>query len=232
MPVMNIASRGWNIDRFPAECPWCRATVAPIQMSAADTSPDAEPASRCVIVFQCPGVKCRSMFIARYRRVEAAGRDYRLVGVDPSAKVIVSIDQIIEGLSPEFCATYQQAMQADAWGLDRIAGAGLRRALEFLVKAYAAHLAPESSATIEKAALGAVINAHLGDDRLRSGAELAAWIGNDETHVVRRWTAHDIRDLKALIRIVMTEVASALRLAKFQTEMPSRDSAPGPRGGA
>ena len=46
------------------------------------------------------------------------------------------------------------------------------------------------------AVLGTVIADYLDEPNIRDSAERAAWLGNDETHYLRRWEEQDIQDLK------------------------------------
>ena len=55
----------------------------------------------------------------------------------------------------------------------------------------------------ELCSLGHASRIMCNDARLKSTAERAAWLGNDETHYVRKWEYKDLQDLKEFI--VLTE---------------------------
>jgi hypothetical protein len=119
---------------------------------------------------------------------------------------------------------FSQAMEAESHGLGEIAVCGYRRALEFLIKDYCISKDSGAKATIEKEFLGACINNRVKDANIKACATRAAWLGNDETHYVRRWTNKDINDLKTLINLTMNWIVNEVLTNKYLDEM----SAPGP----
>lgn len=106
---------------------------------------------------------------------------------------------MIETLSKEFTVIYNQALEAETMGLDRIAGIGYRKALEFLVKDFCHHLHPDAAERILKMPLNQCIKDYVDDLRIKTLAEKAAWIGNDETHYIREHEDRDINDMKRFI---------------------------------
>ncbi len=84
-----------------------------------------------------------------------------------------------------------------------ISGPGYRKALEFLVKDYLGSLQETDEAKKEVAnwPLMAVLRKYVTDKRMLTTAERAAWLGNDETHYVRKWEDKDLEDLKNLIKL-------------------------------
>ena len=51
--------------------------------------------------------------------------------------------------------------------------------------------------------LGRVIKKYLNDVRLNAVATKGAWLGNDESHYVRKWKESDIEDLKVMINLTV-----------------------------
>lgn len=98
-----------------------------------------------------------------------------------------------------FVKTYNQSSQAECFNLDEIAGIGYRKALEFLVKDYCVAKNPNDTDKILKEHLGDCINNYIVDERIKSLAKVSTWIGNDETHYVRKFEDKDIKDLKKFI---------------------------------
>ena len=45
------------------------------------------------------------------------------------------------------------------------------------------------------------------------------WLGNDETHYVRKWEEKDIRDLKILIRLTESWIQNSILTDKYLREM-------------
>lgn len=105
----------------------------------------------------------------------------------------------ISNLSPMFKTIYNQANAAESHSLDEIAGMGYRKALEFLVKDFCIYLNPNDKTNIEKLLLGKCISTYIPDDKIKNLATASAWLGNDETHYVKKHQDKDIQDLKRFI---------------------------------
>ncbi len=98
---------------------------------------------------------------------------------------------------------------AESEGLDQIAGVGYRKSLEFLVKDYAIRYFPNETDKIKKMLLGPVIKEYLAEfKKLQNLATAASWIGNDETHYVRRHDNQDIQSMKRFIRAAAQYIAA------------------------
>jgi hypothetical protein len=119
--------------------------------------------------------------------------------------------ETISKISPDFCVIYDQAQKAEQYKLLLVAGPGYRKALEFLVKDYIIgqlkepdpqKLAAEKAA-VEKTLLGTCIKNYIKSDQIKEIAKRAAWLGNDETHYVRKWEDKDLNDLKKLISLTL-----------------------------
>ena len=109
-----------------------------------------------------------------------------------------------------FVSTYAQSQQAEADGLTEICGIGYRKALEYLVKDFLCHVDPDHEEEIKKELLGPSIR-RIHDPRIKTLAERSVWIGNDETHYVRKHEDLDVNDMKrfiiAMVRYVDAELA-------------------------
>ncbi|GHB64067.1 hypothetical protein GCM10007390_17430 [Persicitalea jodogahamensis] len=121
-----------------------------------------------------------------------------------------------------FLKIYSQSYSAENYKLFEIAGMGFRKALEFLLKDYAIYLMPEQEEAIIKAALGNVININLKNfPTLVELAKRATWLGNDETHYLRRWEDKDISDLKRLIILTAHTIEQTEMIKQYLDEMPA-----------
>lgn len=125
-------------------------------------------------------------------------------------------------LSPQFDKIYNQALAAEAAGLDEIAGLGYRKSLEFLVKDFAIHENPERGDDIKKLMLSPCIKEFIDNPQIKTLVERSAWIGNDEAHYVRKQSNRDVNDMKAFIRatvyfigmVLITEDAESMNPVK------------------
>jgi hypothetical protein len=128
-----------------------------------------------------------------------------LMGAYPSTIQPSEKSRFIEGVSPSFYIVFDQARAAEHHQLSEISGMGCRKALEFLIKDYLISKTDDlaNHAEIKRKMLEARIADFVTDGRIKAVAERAAWLGNDETHYVRRWEEHDIIDLKRLIDLTV-----------------------------
>ena len=55
-------------------------------------------------------------------------------------------------------------------------------------------------------------------------ASRAAWLGNDETHYIRKWVDKDVQNLKSLIDLTIRWIESEIETKQLLTEMPENKS--------
>ncbi|HEM4162581.1 DUF4145 domain-containing protein [Streptococcus suis] len=184
----------------PSTCPHCGRTMSPQHVgesSSSDKSPYLNKGHFSVI-FRCSFEDCLKYFVVEYIHSEPS----RGIAVDYSYRppIKVRLPENVEKVSPTFVEIYSQATVAESEKLDQIAGVGYRKAAEFLIKDYVISKNPDDEETIKKNMLGKVISDYLSDfPKLQALAKSVAWIGNDETHYVRRHNNKDLQDLKRFI---------------------------------
>ncbi|MBC2023301.1 DUF4145 domain-containing protein [Listeria booriae] len=171
--------------------------------------------SNVCVLFQCTGNKCRRFFVNEYgigiHTQDGYYEEYLAGPAIPYPQTPTpkpDFPEEIAKVSSMFVQIYTQAMSAEAFGLDQIAGIGYRKALEFLIKDYASHKSPEKADEIKKKFLGDVINSYIDFNKIKDLATAATWIGNDETHYIRRHEDKDIQDMKRFIRSATLFIAA------------------------
>lgn len=197
---------------YPDQCPICHrhSEVKVVSTMAAPVSRDVQ------VVFQCAFSGCRSYFIGYY-----GPRPHKtLDALKPQKPEIAAIPESVQELSPMFVSIYREADEARAHGLDQIAGPGFRKAFEFLIKDYAKSLKPDDAGRIESLFSGNVVSEFISDPRIQSVARRALWLGNDETHYLKKWVAHDIVDLITLIRLAINWIEIERLSANYKENMP------------
>lgn len=122
----------------------------------------------------------------------------------------------ISNLSPQGVKTYTQSLQAEADGYDTLVGIGLRKSLEFIIKDFLIQKFPEKADEIKKKMLGPVIIEYIDDQILQKLAQATSWIGNDETHYVRRHTDKDLQDLKKFLNATIRYIEYQLTILDAQ----------------
>ncbi len=106
----------------------------------------------------------------------------------------------LQSLSPQGVRTYVQALQAEMDGYDTLVGIGLRKSLEFFLKDFLILTNPDKKKDIQEKLLGKVITEYIQEPTLLSLARATTWLGNDETHYVRKHTDQDLQDLKRFLK--------------------------------
>ena len=206
-----------RLNTFPDSCPVCHRSVHPklaimrVQMDKASAQ----------VAFQCTHHQCQKLFIATYRLISQNGGrlEYQYRSSAPITPTHHSFPDVIQAISPTFCQIFNQVEHAEAQQLDQLVGIGLRKALEFLVKDFAQSEHPEKAEAIQKSLLGPCIEKYLDDQNIKQCAKRAAWLGNDETHYVRKWENKDIQDLKLLVRLTVNWLENLLLTKKYIQDM-------------
>lgn len=204
----------WTLP-LPPKCPLCWEIVAITVCAFFHKVSD-----RVEALFLCPNSDCQRLFLCIY--CEEGSPDLRLKTVYPVVVGIAEIKGVVTSLSPDFAKFYCEAKQAKQLGLSNVCGPGYRKAFEFLIKDYAKSLVTSDDArnAIEKSFAGKVVDEFIPDARIQAVAKRALWLGNDETHYLRRWTEHDVEDLIALIQLTMHWIEIEVLSKKYMTELP------------
>lgn len=208
----NLYSRKKSYIEFEEEkiCPVCKHAISPIYV---ETILNAE-GSATVFNYCCA---CQSAFITNYK-VQKNGKstgqsdyyDGDMLESLPNRFKPEEFDENVALLSPQFVKIYNQALAAETQGLDEIAGIGYRKALEFLVKDFAIHKSPDNIDDIKEIRLAKCIGKYIDDPRIATLAEKSAWIGNDETHYVRKQEDRDVSDMKKFIKAMLYFIGMVL----------------------
>lgn len=181
----------------PEVCPLCKHAIKPEELGACTFVTSSGQNMLCITSL-CKS--CYKAFIALYS-YEPYGREYNasLLYVEPTRFKKIDFAPCVENVSPSFTRIYNQAFAAETSGLNELAGMGYRKALEFLIKDYLIHTAPDDADTVKGMELGNCIANKVSNERLRAVASRSAWLGNDQAHYVQRFQDHDIEDLKRFI---------------------------------
>jgi len=60
---------------------------------------------------------------------------------------------------------------------------------------------------------------YIDEQSIKAMAERAIWLGNDETHYVKKWLDKDIKDLKNLIDLTVYYISTAIKSKRYSEEM-------------
>lgn len=200
-----------TIEMLPDKCPLCHRGCTPDVLGF-----DYVNNQEVTGVFRCPAHPCRALFLGRYRN--NAGKWY-LAETSPRTPKPFDLPKQVQEISPDAATLLNEAEAAIGYGLTSVVGPGLRKSLEFLIKDYLTKKEPAKKTLFQTTALGNCIKDHVDDAKVKRAATLATWLGNDETHYVRKWTDHDISDLRRLIHLTINWIDSDLTLQRYENEM-------------
>lgn len=205
---------------IPNVCPVCKHTIIPQSLLVSDK--DYEESTQIAIqevVFKCTNINCNSLFIGQY---ECYGSHSELFETRPKQVGHIEVSDEIIKISPDFYSIYNQAIQAEELGLDKICGVGYRKAIEFLVKDYLKAIETEeyTHEQVENTSLRNCIKQWIKDPRIRGVLERATILGNDETHYKKVYLDKDINDLKLLIQLTLHFIDMDLTYKQIEKSFP------------
>lgn len=240
--------RAIEVDQFPDSCPHCHYAGKQIFMES-ERVVTTRRYPRLKVVYlatRCPREECGKPAFAIYEEPadhmrHLSGDTYRLRSQTPWTPARHRRDAAVAAISTDFYEILDQAAAAEAYGLPLIAGAGYRKALEYLVKDYvlaeprknletaiaagntsgAASIQAEIDKLLERPLGGKNgIIALIEDERLQKVAERAVWLGNDEVHYTKKWDDKDIEDLKLVLDLVVSIIQNNARYTALLEDMP------------
>jgi hypothetical protein len=203
----------YNLLQLPDKCPFCHNAITPNVLFGHIHHHELE------VTMYCPNEMCNRAFIGYYQ-----------IGFSTSAQFLGQttmgtlegkiFSKEISEISPSFVIIYNQAYIAEQQDLKEICGVGYRKALEFLIKDYVIKKLGAEKEKVEKAFLGIVINDFVNDTRIQSVSKRAVWLGNDETHYIRKWEGKNLDDLKKLIDLTVHWIEMEALTSNFEADMP------------
>ncbi|MBB6109730.1 protein of unknown function [Mucilaginibacter lappiensis] len=188
-----LGNREVKVVSLPDKCPHCHLGLVPEYIFGYVNK------SFLYLSFNCPRESCLGYFLVVYQADHNS--HYHIDCYVFGSPEPVKHPQIINTISPSFVDLYRQAQSSQDYGLNDVCGMGFRKALEFLIKDYIVFKDPLQKSTIEKKLLGPCIKDHIDSQKIKDIANRAAWLGNDETHYVRKWVNMDVNNLKQLIQL-------------------------------
>ena len=208
--VLNGYTSRTDIREVSIECPFCHSKVIPNYLFLHKDQ---------VFAF-CPNSECERHFV-----LEFSGLSHGYTRILPSsAPNQKAFGKTITRVSHDFIVIYNQAYYAEQVSLNQICGTGYRKALEFLIKDYLLSGIDEEETErreqIKNKFLGQCISEDITNEQIKIVAKRAAWLGNDETHYVRKWTEKDVSHLKQLIDLTIRWIENEIETKELLNDMP------------
>ena len=188
-------------------CPMCGAFMEPVVLYSIITEKKdvfLRDFYGATILYYSP--QCKDVFLCKLNLIKTAKNNdsKNFAGIQPEYFPSTIFKQYfqnsISSISPKFVEIYNQSYAAEQHGLYEICGMGYRKSLEFLIKDFLISKNVDDRENIENQSLSQCIKA-LTDEypKLKLVAERATWLGNDESHYVRKHLNYDLETLKSLI---------------------------------
>ena len=210
---VNTNSGQKTLNKLPDECPYCHRSILPNVIHGYIVNRNME------VFMNCPNENCSKSFIGYYNF--SSGNNWNFnYGTSQGNLIGKSFKEVIVEISPMFEIIYNQAFSAEQQNLKEISGVGYRKALEFLIKDYLIARDEKTKDKILKMRLGNCIKDLVEDTRIKTVAKRAVWLGNDETHYLRKWEGKDLSDLKKLIDLTVHWIEMEKLTESFEDEMP------------
>lgn len=216
------------------ECPMCGEGSVPQYMYGIKRELDKKT-NRMVVMAVCKRSYCGMPYLLDFELVKKDGidprasiewygepelYDYRQFEDDPEELESYRGKEEARPYYTNFLKIYAQAYSSEANELDEISGMGYRKSLEFLLKDYAIYLTPVKGEQIKKQALSDVIVTYFSHNSfLLKTAKAASWLGNDQTHYVKKWVSKDVSDLKKLILATLHWIEQAEISKEYISDM-------------
>lgn len=214
--VLNLAGMGQvTVDRRPDICPICQTRITPNLIAGGPSG--RIYGSNLTVVFVCPNESCREYFLGYF---DKRGNVYNFHNCRPSEPVLPPMPDFVRRISQNYGDMFTECLKAEASGLKQLAGVGYRKALEFLIKDYLISRRPQDRDAIENRPLASCIEAYVTDGNVRDVAKRAIWLANDETHYQRSWQDKDLRDLKAVLELVLRWIETEYLTEELLKTMP------------
>jgi hypothetical protein len=205
--VINPSGYSENVIQYQIKCPFCHANIVPNYLCI----------DKYNLFVSCCNDSCRSHFIIGQNE---KGKYVKILPNSiPSSK---EFSEIITSISPSFSAIYNQAYHAEQANLDQICGVGYRKALEFLIKDYLISKETDEKVieNLKNKFLNNCIQENVQNENIKNVAKRAVWLGNDETHYIRKWADKDVSHLKQLIDLTIRWIESEVETERVLQEMP------------
>jgi len=199
------------LTTLPDKCPMCSFAISPEYILIYTKS-----RYTTLLLCGCPRVECKALFFAKYFE---SSQGINLLSCYPYKKVKKEFPEEVEELSPDFVSIFNQAYHAEQEKLDLISGVAYRKSLEYLIKDYILKMFPEDDSKIKSMPLQQCIQKYIAEPTIKHMAERATWLGNDETHYVRKWENKDLQDLKNLIDLTVYFISMSRKASKYMEEM-------------
>lgn len=187
------------------ECPLCHKSGNPEYASGCivkSFNNDEKP--MIFTVWYC--TSCKQYYVSMYHMMTNL-QDTKLDASYPYPKNYDenTIPYYIKEKYPNFSKIYSESCECERMGLNRVAGTGYRKALEFLIKDYLQNEQGLSENDVKDCRLETCCKKIELED-ISNLANAATWLGNDETHYTVKHPEYDLTHLKSFLNALISSI--------------------------
>lgn len=217
----NIINRDQEVNieiQPPSSCPFCNCNYNPNVLNSFYLQNNSKNYGDLFVVYFC--THCEKCFLVVYLADNLDQYLYQSSGkphsIFPYPSETRKFPENINAISQNFSKIYNESFLAEQQSLFEICGMGYRKAIEFLIKDYAILLNKDEKDKIGPMPLGQCIDNYIDNKHIKILTKACAWIGNDETHYIRKHADYDLNSLKSFINAVVSFIDSELEFFKAQ----------------
>lgn len=214
--INSLIEQGDCFTKEVNKCPKCKKGIQPVYLDDCVIN-----GNELIIIHYCP--ICEETIISRYTGCNLPYDKKTIWYLNDLYPYEIGDDEseneIIKSISPKFYEIFNQSKTAESTRLKEICGMGYRKSLEYLIKDYAILKNPTEEDIIKSKSLKKCIDEYISYDQIKICAKGATFIGNDETHYIRKWDTRDVEDLKKLINMVIAWIDLVEQTERYSKEM-------------
>ena len=192
--ISALTTNGGKITNIYIEiidsCPFCHKKINPLSVENYLCNVSVKEAKYLQRIFRCPNNECGMVFTALYEICFYEKSNLYVYSFVKLEPARPCEPSISKIIRDKFPAFYKIYKEANA-----------------------------TLNEIDKMSLASCIKKYINDPNTKSMAERTAWLGNDETHYLRKWPEKDINDLKVLLKLTINSIENQLLINKYQEEM-------------
>ncbi|MGB4587770.1 MAG: DUF4145 domain-containing protein [Clostridiaceae bacterium] len=200
--MKEVTIRGSKVKvEIPKTCPHCHEINTPNIVS--DHTSVHFPFDSLGLLMQCSS--CSQYFALAFNLYD--GQRTHLIEFTYLPNIKYDMPDELDEISPLFREIYSQSQVAESMELYHVAGVGYRKAIEFLVKDYLIFKDSDKEQHIKTLHLSNAIN-KISSEQIKDLALAATWIGNDETHYLRKIEGKTLEHMKKFLKVLAYSVSS------------------------
>lgn len=227
-----IISNKTYIFDLVCKCPFCGVFCDPtVEKQGIITYKNSDFDSIYYNVLICKNPGCLKQYFTVHLAYKSASSRtvckliYSYPVLEGDAHLIGNVDKV----SPSAASAYRQTISAKNYGLAELVGMGFRKTIDLLLYDIGEVFYPDESEfnNNSKTSLMSRARKYITESRLLNLFETCAWLENDFTHPIRRYSDVDVLQLEYLIECLLYHVNMIFLATNAKSVFEAASGAPG-----